>query len=407
MFLMQWKRALDGLLDDQEGEMLALLERLVAIDSPTQHAAGVNRVGEPLTGWLAGEGFAVSRLPKPPIPEDEPWQADLADVFMACTHEPSAGPGIGFIGHMDTVFPVGTAASRPFRLDRAADRVTGPGVADMKAGLVANLFAARALKRSGLLDCPMTLMFSPDEELGSPTASKALAAQLPGARAVICSEPGGVGNVVTVSRKGSGHMHLKVQGKAAHAGRCYADGASAILELAHKTLAINDLLDLSRGLTVNTGLIAGGTSANSVAPWAESRIHLTYRTLEDGKRVVKGIRDIVAQSTVSGTSAAISGGLRLYPLERTPQGDRLFELVQEAGRTLGMDIAGQHYESAAESGFCSSELGIPTICCMGPEGDNIHSVDEFMIPSTLVPRCKLIALTALLAAREFAPAPRR
>lgn len=113
MFLMQWKRALDGLLDDQEGEMLALLERLVAIDSPTQHAAGVNRVGETLTGWLAGEGFAVSRLPKPPIPEDEPWQADLADVFMACTHEPSAGPGIGFIGHMDTVFPVGTAASRP------------------------------------------------------------------------------------------------------------------------------------------------------------------------------------------------------------------------------------------------------------------------------------------------------
>lgn len=407
MSLMQWKRALDGLLDDQEGEMLALLERLVAIDSPTQHAAGVNRVGETLTGWLAGEGFAVSRLPKPPIPEDEPWQVDLADVFMARTHEPSAGPGIGFIGHMDTVFPVGTAVSRPFRLDRAADRVTGPGVADMKAGLVANLFAARALKRSGLLDCPMTLMFSPDEELGSPTASKALAAQLPGARAVICSEPGGVGNVVTVSRKGSGHMHLKVKGKAAHAGRCYSDGASAILELAHKTLAINDLLDLPRGLTVNTGLIAGGTSANSVAPWAESRIHLTYRTLEDGKRVVKGIRDIVAQSTVPGTSAAISGGLRLYPLERTPQGDRLFKLVQEAGRTLGMDITGQHYESAAESGFCSSELGIPTICCMGPEGDNIHSVDEFMIPSTLVPRCKLIALTALLAAREFAPAPRR
>lgn len=407
MSLMQWKRALDELLDDQEGEMLALLERLVGIDSPTQHADGVNRVGETLTEWLRQEGFAVSRLPKPPLPEDEPWQADLADVFMARTHEPSAGPGIGFIGHMDTVFPVGTAASRPFRLDRAADRVTGPGVADMKAGLVANLFAARVLRRSGLMDCPMTLMFSPDEELGSPTASKALAAQLPGARAVICSEPGGVGSVVTVSRKGSGHMHLKVKGKAAHAGRSYADGASAILELARKTLAINDLLDLQRGLTVNTGLVSGGTSANSVAPWAESRIHLTYRTLEDGKRVVKGIRDIVAHSAVPGTSATISGGLRLYPLERTPQGDRLFGLVQEVGRMLGMNIVGQHYESAAESGFCSSELGIPTICCMGPEGDNIHSVDEFMIPSTLVPRCKLIALTALLAAREFTSSPLR
>lgn len=407
MELSVWKQSLDVWFDAHKQDMLTMVERVVNMDSFSHDAADVNRLGEVITGWMAEAGFRTEMLPKRPAPADEPWMASLGNVFTARTHPVEAGPGVALIGHMDTVFPAGTAASRPFRLDRAADRVTGPGVADMKAGLVANLFAARALKRSGLLDCPMTLMFSPDEELGSPTASKALAAQLPGARAVICSEPGGVGNVVTVSRKGSGHMHLKVQGKAAHAGRCYADGASAILELAHKTLAINDLLDLSRGLTVNTGLIAGGTSANSVAPWAESRIHLTYRTLEDGKRVVKGIRDIVAQSTVSGTSAAISGGLRLYPLERTPQGDRLFELVQEAGRTLGMDIAGQHYESAAESGFCSSELGIPTICCMGPEGDNIHSVDEFMIPSTLVPRCKLIALTALLAAREFAPAPRR
>lgn len=397
MPLAEWKRALDALLDHQENEMLALLERLVSIDSPTADAAGVNRVGELLTGWLAQEGFAVFRLPKPAVPEDEPWQASLGDAFMARTHDANSGPGIGFIGHMDTVFPSGTASSRPFRLDRTADRATGPGVADMKAGLVANLFAARALKQLGL-KCPMTLLFSPDEELGSPTASRALGEHLPGALAVICAEPGGVGQIVTLSRKGSGHMHLKIQGKAAHAGRSYAEGASAILELAHKILAIDAFLDLSRGLTVNTGLISGGTSANSLAPGAEARIHLTYRTLEDGKRTVAGIKEAVSHPVVPGTTATISGGLRLYPLERTPQNDRLFALVQEAGRTLGMNITGQHYESAAESGFCSSQLGIPTICCMGPEGDNIHSVDEFMIPSTLVPRCKLIALTALQAA---------
>ena len=108
-------------------------------------------------------------------------------------------------------------------------------------------------------------------------------------------------------------MFLKVQGKASHAGRCYADGASAILEIAHKTLAIDTFLDLERGLTVNTGLISGGASANSVAPWAESRIHLTYRTLEDGQKVVAGIRDAVSRTVIPGTSASISGGLRLYP----------------------------------------------------------------------------------------------
>ena len=268
MDLEQWKSILDTELQNQEAPMLALLEDLVSIDSPTAHAQGVNQVGERLAAWLGEAGFLVSRLPKPPIPDDEAWQKDLGDVFMAGTHAPEAGPGIAFIGHMDTVFPVGTAAARPFRLDRAADRATGPGVADMKAGLVAMLFAARALKRSGLLPCPLTLMFSPDEELGSPTASQALAAKLPGALAVICAEPGGEGGKVTLSRKGSGHMHLKIQGKAAHAGRNYEDGASAVIELAHKILGINAFLDLPRGLTVNTGLISGGISANSVAPSA-------------------------------------------------------------------------------------------------------------------------------------------
>lgn len=402
----QWKATLDTILQNQEAPMLALLEELVGIDSPTAHADGVNRMGERLTAWLGEAGFQVRRLPKPHIPEDEAWQKDLGDVFMARTHAPKAGPGIAFIGHMDTVFPVGTAEARPFRLDRAADRATGPGVADMKAGLVAMLFAARALKQSGLLPCPLTLMFSPDEELGSPTASKALAAQLPGALAVICAEPGGEGGKVTLSRKGSGHMHLKILGKAAHAGRNYEEGASAVIELAHKVLGINAFLDLPRGLTVNTGLINGGISANSVAPWAEARIHLTYRTLEDGRRVVAGIRELVEKPVVSGTTAHISGGLRLYPLERSPQGEAFFELVREAGETLGMRLSGQHYESAAESGFCAGALGIPTICCMGPEGENIHTAQEYMLPSTLLPRCKLMALSALQAARAFGHQPR-
>ena len=190
--------------------------------------------------------------------------------------------------------------------------------------------------------------------------------------------------------------------KASHAGRCYADGASAILEIAHKTLAIDTFLDLDRGLTVNTGLISGGASANSVAPWAESRIHLTYRTLEDGQKVVAGIRDAVSRTVIPGTSASISGGLRLYPFERCEAGDKLFGLVKDAGELLGMSIKGQHYDSASEAGF-SSSLGVPTICNMGPEGEHIHSLNEYLVPSSIMKRCKLIALTALQASRVFQP----
>ena len=237
MDLTLWKDKLDAYLDPQEGDMLRLLERIVNMDSFTTDAQDVDQLGTVLTDWLREAGFQTFMMPKTEAPADEPWQADLGHVFMAKTHGREAEPGIVFLGHMDTVFPKGTAQARPFKIE--GDRATGPGVADMKAGLVANLFAARALKRLGLIDCPMTLMFSPDEELGSPSASRTLAQVLPGARAAINSEPGGPGGLVTVSRKGSGHMFLKVQGKASHAGRCYADGASAILEIAHKTLAID------------------------------------------------------------------------------------------------------------------------------------------------------------------------
>ncbi|MFQ8890059.1 MAG: M20/M25/M40 family metallo-hydrolase [Bilophila wadsworthia] len=331
-------------------------------------------------------------MPKTEAPADEPWQADLGHVFMAKTHGREAEPGIVFLGHMDTVFPKGTAQARPFKIE--GDRATGPGVADMKAGLVANLFAARALKRLGLIDCPMTLMFSPDEELGSPSASRTLAQVLPGARAAINSEPGGPGGLVTVSRKGSGHMFLKVQGKASHAGRCYADGASAILEIAHKTLAIDTFLDLDRGLTVNTGLISGGVSANSVAPWAESRIHLTYRTLEDGQKVVAGIRDAVSRTVI--------------PERRPPSAAAAplsFERCKRATSSLacqGRREPRHVHQGPALRQRVRSRLqlqpGVPTICNMGPEGEHIHP-QRIPCPSSIVKRCKLIALTALQASR--------
>ena len=224
MELSQCKERLDAWFSDKEPEMLSMLERIVNMDSFTTDAQDVDQLGTVLTDWLREAGFQTFMMPKTEAPADEPWQADLGHVFMAKTHGREAEPGIVFLGHMDTVFPKGTAQARPFKIE--GDRATGPGVADMKAGLVANLFAARALKRLGLIDCPMTLMFSPDEELGSPSASRTLAQVLPGARAAINSEPGGPGGLVTVSRKGSGHMFLKVQGKASHAGRCYADGTT-------------------------------------------------------------------------------------------------------------------------------------------------------------------------------------
>ncbi len=405
MELSVWKQSLDVWFDAHKQDMLTMVERVVNMDSFSHDAADVNRLGEVITGWMAEAGFRTEMLPKRPAPADEPWMASLGNVFTARTHPVEAGPGVALIGHMDTVFPAGTAASRPFRLDRAADRATGPGIVDMKSGLVVNMFVARALKELGLMDVPMTLTFSPDEELGSPSTTPLLGEQLNGAHAVICTEPGYAGGGVSVERKGSGHL-LEIEGVSAHAGRCYADGASAILELAHKVLAFNEHLDLANGTTVNTGLISGGASANSVAPNATARVHLTFRTLEAGRRLVEAIRADAARTWVPRTVSRLSGGIRLYPLTKTPQVMALFDLACKAGEAAGCPIREVRSDGAAESGYCCSVLKLPAICSMGPEGGGLHAVDEYMVPSTLLPRAKMVALTALQAARVFKASPK-
>ena len=406
MELTQWKEKLDVWFNDKEPEMFSLLERIVNMDSFSHDGGDVNKLGETLTAWMAEAGFRTARLPKQPSPPDERWMDGLGNTFCARSHAEEAGPGVAFLGHIDTVFPAGTAAARPFRLDRAADRATGPGAADMKAGLVQNMFVARALKELGLMPVPMTLTFTPDEELGSASSASILGEQLNGAHAVLCSEAGYPGNGVTIERKGSGHMLLEITGKAAHAGRNYEEGASAILELAHNILAFNEHLDLTNGTTVNTGLISGGISANSVAPNAWARLHLSFARLEDGLALADRVREETACCKVPGTHAHVSGGVRLPPLETTPTVRQLYELAAHAGECLDYYIHAEHSKGAAESGYCSSVLGLPVLCSMGPEGADMHSPAEYFRPSTLIPRCKLMALTALQAAHVFTAAPK-
>ena len=406
MELSLWKEMLDKWFDEHEQDMLALLEHIVNMDSFSQDANDVDRLGGFLTDWMAAAGFCTAKLPKRPAPADEPWIDHLGHVFTARTHPVEDGPGLAFIGHMDTVFPAGTAAARPFHLDKMADRATGPGIIDMKAGLVINMFAARALKELRLVDIPMTLTFSPDEELGSPSTTPVLGEQLNGAHAVICTEPGYENGGVSVERKGSGHLLIEIKGIASHAGRRYQDGASAILELAHKILDFDRHLDLDKGTTVNTGLINGGISANSVAPNASARVHLTFRTLEAGRNVVDAIRTDAAKIWIPGTTTHISGGIRLYPLLKTPQVMALYDLARNAGNALGIPVHAVRSDGAAESGYCCSVLNLPTLCSMGPEGNGLHAIDEYMIPSTFLPRAKLVALTAIQAARYFKPSPK-
>jgi len=404
MDLEKWKTQLAEYFAKRESEIFAMIEKLVTMESYTYDGEDVNKVGDYITGWLKEAGFMVRKVEKAPVPEDEKWMEQMGNVYVAHSHDVSAGPGVAFIGHMDTVYPKGTVKSWPFKIE--GDRATGPGVCDMKAGLVANMFAARAIKELGLMDTPMTLVFSCDEELGSPTSTPHFKKLLGGAQAVLCSEPGQPGGGVTTQRKGSGHLVMEITGKSAHAGRNYEEGASAIIELAHKILAFDKHLDLPNGTTVNTGIITGGTFNNCVAPNATGRVHMTFATVEAGQALVKALREEAAKTYVKGTSTKVTGGMRLYPLLPNKDVMALFDLVDKAGQAIGYKVVNNRTKGAAESGYCSSVLGIPAVCNMGPEGWELHNPKEYMIPSTVLPRCSLLALTALQAAKVFKPAPK-
>jgi glutamate carboxypeptidase len=296
------------------------------------------------------------------------------------------------MGHRDTVFPAGEAARRPFTVQGGI--AYGPGVADMKAGLVMNCFVLAAFARFGSAPAPLVGLFTGDEEIGSPEGRAVVEAEARGARAVFNSEPGRVsGNVVT-GRKGGVFMRLRIAGKAAHSGGSFTDGISAIEELARKIQAIHALTDLDRGVTLNVGLVRGGQSVNTVAPWAECEIDLRYVHAEDREEAMAAIGRIIERAGVPGTRAELAVQGEFLPMAQSPESRRLFELYVDAAAATGFAVAGEFTGGCADSGF-ADRVGAPVVCAVGPVGGKAHTEDEFLRLETLVPRAQAVARAVL------------
>jgi glutamate carboxypeptidase len=371
-------------LATQREPMVALLREIVDIDSGSYNKPGVDAVGAVLRRFLESNGIAVELLP----------QRKYGDCLRAAVKANDAQHGargdILLMGHRDTVFPDGETARRPFRIENGI--AYGPGVADMKAGLVMNCFVLTAFAQSGT--APLVGLFTGDEEIGSPEGRAAIEAEAHAARAVFNSEPGRPsGNVVT-ARKGGVFMVMRITGKAAHAGGSFTEGVSAIEELARKIQAIHALTDLDRGVTLNVGLISGGQSVNTVAPWAEGQIDLRYINPADRDDVMARIGAIVGHGSVPGTSAELSVRGEFVPLRQSPESKRLFEIYREAARASGFDPDGEFSGGCADSGFTAA-LGVPTLCAVGPIGGRAHTPEEFLRLDSLVPRAQACARAIL------------
>ncbi len=369
-------------LAEAKGDMLSLLETLVNIDSGTYNKAGVDRVGDEVAQFLNGQGIATQK-----IPVETHGDAVRATVPAGGSNRP-----IMLLGHRDTVFGDGEAERRPFRIENG--RAYGPGVADMKAGVVMNAFVLAAFQKFGGAPGPLIGLFTGDEEIGSPTSRPIIEKEARGARLVFNSEPGRpTGNVVT-QRKGGIFFEAEVLGVAAHSGGNYEMGRSAILELAHKIQAWHGLTNLEAGTTVNVGLISGGQSVNTVAPLATCQIDLRYVRPADRDAIVAQVLAVAETSVVPDTSAHVRIKGEFSPLAPTEASDVVFQHYVASAAEAGLKVDGEASGGCADSGFTAG-VGTPTVCGTGPVGGNAHSPEEYLEVETVVPRAQALALAIM------------
>jgi glutamate carboxypeptidase len=385
---MTTEAAITAWLASQKAAMLAEIEEMVNTDAGSYDKAGVDRTGAQVQRFLESHGIATEVLP-------QPQHGDCLRAMVGGQDRAAAGNAretILLMGHRDTVFPKGEPERRPFRIE--GGRAYGPGVADMKAGIVMNMFVLAAFAKFGGAPGPVVALFTGDEEIGSPEGRPVIEAEARAARVVFNSEPGRASGNVVKARKGGVFSVVDIEGKAAHSGGNFEAGISAIGEAAHKIVAIHALTDLKRGVTLNVGLIEGGQSVNTTAPSCQFQIDLRYIEPAERDEVMGCIHDIVARSFVPGTRARLTIKGEFRPLNPTPASERLFGVYQGAAAESGLKVEAEFTGGCADSGFTAA-LGVPTLCGVGPVGGLAHSPEEYLEVETLVPRAQAMARAIL------------
>lgn len=366
-------------VSDRHQATLDLLKRLVEFESPSSEKASVDRLIDFLERQINERGGTVERL----------QQEEFGDLLVGRIGSGDQRPLL-VMTHVDTVWPVGTIETMPWRVD--GDKVHGPGIYDMKASAAMMLTALDVINEHGLLNRPITWIINTDEEVGSPVSRPVLERLALESEYVLCLEPPvpPLGSLKT-ERKGVGMFTLRVTGKASHAGADHEAGVSAIEELARQIQWLHGLTDYDAGTTVNVGVIQGGTKRNVVAASAEALVDLRVTSLSEADRVVPQILN--ATASVAGATVEVSGELNRPPMERTETIVELFERAREIGKTIGQDLTEAATGGGSDGNFTAA-IGVPTLDGLGSPGDGGHADHEHIEVDKLDDRTALI--TALL-----------
>jgi glutamate carboxypeptidase len=369
-------------LRHRQPAMVNLLRALVQRESPSHDKVAVDR----LAGFLGGEWRQRGARVKLIRPR-------TAGAILRAEVKLGRGKPQGqllVLGHLDTVYAVGTLEKMPFRV--RGGRAFGPGVFDMKGGIVQGLFALEAvqeLEMDPVAPRKIVFLFTSDEEIGSEAGRRVLEREARRSRAVLVLEPSaGANGALKTARKGVGEFEVIVEGRAAHAGLEPEKGVNAIEELARQIIRLKKLARPRQGLTLNVDVIEGGTRTNVVADRARALVDARVTRKADGPRVERAMRKL--KPVDKRAKLVIAGGINRPPLERTAQGAQLFRQARALGRELGLSLKETAVGGGSDGNFTGA-LGVPTLDGLGTVGGGAHSPGEFIVVDNMLERAALVA----------------
>lgn len=362
-------------LRDQQPAMVEMLAQWVNQDSPTYEKTAVDAMGQMMARAFVEAGGTLAAVHP---------QSEMGDHYTI-----TYGQGdrqILVLCHFDTVWPMGEAQRRPFRIEN--DHGKGPGVYDMKAGTLNGLFALKAIQQLGLQpQHKLVFLLTSDEEIGSPTSRQLIEAEARRSSYCLVLE-GSRNGPLTTWRKGVGRFDMEIIGVAAHAGVDPEKGASAVEELARQIQSLHSLTDFGRGITLNVGVVAGGERPNIIAPFANAQIDLRVVTQADGEALTEKILGL--QPQLPGCQVRVTGGINRWPFEESPSGLALFEKARTIAHELGFEVEKIGSGGGSDGNFTAA-LGVPTLDGLGALGYGAHALSEYVVLDALPLRAALVA----------------
>jgi glutamate carboxypeptidase len=358
------------------GELLAGINRWTAIESKSDDPEGIAAMMAEAERDFRAAGLATELIP---------GRDGLGDILRARAPWGGDGPGVLVLCHLDTVHPAGTIEKNPIRTE--GDRAYGPGIYDMKGCVYIAMTAAATLIEVGReTPLPLRYLVVPDEEIGSPTSRPFIEAEADNARYVLVVEPARDGGKVVTSRKGSARMMLTAHGRPAHSGLRHQDGESAILEIARQIVDLEAMTDYASGVTVNVGMVTGGTGVNVVPDRCTAEIDLRMTEPEDGEATVARVQALKPYNPL--ITLEISGGMNRPPYRKSNAIAALYEHARVLAAELGIDLVDTFTGGGSDGNFTAARAA--TLDGMGVDGHGAHTLDEHLLVSSLVPRMLLL-----------------